>query len=194
VPETADDLLRAMRGELVALKAQTNRVEDDLGRSRSEAAQERTALDTCLRRAVLAQAAGDEETAAIARDFAAKHRARQEILSAKVAVLERELDERRSSLSELTGRFRSAQAAREGLSATAGRTDARERVRSTDALFDDLDRMAKRVHDLEARAGAAEELDETLSGRSAGERPMTAPSAPDVDAQLDALKRELGNA
>jgi len=194
IPDEADAILRAMRQELVDLQIQTNQVEVELRRARDEAAREGLALETCLRREALAQQAGDDETAAIARDFAQKHRIRQEILSSKVEVIGRELDERRRSLAESTARLKAARVQREGLSATAGRAGARNRMRRTDALFEDMDRMGDRIRDLEAGVEAAEEVDEALAGggRQASAEESRAPDA-DVDARLDALKRELGN-
>jgi hypothetical protein len=193
VPDDSDSLLRAMRQELVALQIQTNQVEVELRRARAEAAEEGVALDTCIRREALARQAGDHETAAIAREFAEKHRVRKEILSSKVEVVSRELDERKRSLAESTARFKAARVQREGLSATAGRTGARDRMRGAEALFDEMDRMGEKVGDFEAYADAVGEVDEALSGgpRSAGTSPPS-PSPADVDARLDALKREMG--
>ncbi len=152
------------------------------------------ALETCLRREALGRQAGDEETAGIAREFTEKHRIRLEILSSKAEVIGRELDERKRSLAESTARFKAAQVQREGLSATVGRAGARDRMRETDALFEDMDRMGDRIRDFEANTDAAEEVDEALSG---GTEPAGARTPPpgdtDVDARLDALKRELGN-
>jgi hypothetical protein len=194
IPDEADVLLRAMRQELVALQLQTNQVEVELRRVREEAAREDVALETCLRREALAQQAGDGETAAIARQFAEKHRIRQDILSSKVDVIGRELDERRRSLAESTARFKAAQVQREGLSATAGRAEGRDRMRGADALFEDFDRMGDRIHDFEARTDAAGEVDEALSAGSGSATASTPPPGDtDLDAQLDALKRELGN-
>jgi hypothetical protein len=194
IPDEADALLRGMRQELVALQVQVHRIEGELRRARDEAAREALALETCIRREALARQAGDEETAEIAREFADKHRSRQEILSSKVEVIGRELEERKRSLADSTGRFKAAQVQREGLAATAGRAGARDRIRETDSLFEEMDRMGERIGDLEARTAAAEEVDASLSGGThAADARTPPPSAPDVDARLDALKREMGN-
>ena len=194
IRDEADTLLRGMRQELVALQLQTNQVEVDLRRARAELAKETIELETCLRREALARQAGDGETAAIARKFADAHRDRQEILSSKVEVLGRELEERKRSLAEATARFKAATVQREGLSATAGRTGARERLSEADSLFDEMDRMEERIEDFEARADGAEEVDEVLSGGTAAARSGTPPPEDaDVVERLEALKRELGS-
>jgi phage shock protein A len=194
VRDEADDLLRGMRQELVNLQIQTHQVEVDLRRARAEAAKEGKELETCLRREALARQAGDEETAEIARKFAEAHRNRQQILSSKVDVLGRELEERKRSLAEATARFNAATVQREGLSATARRTGARGRLQDADALFDEMDRMGERIEDFQARSDAAQEVDDALSGGTEPARSGTPPSSdPDVEARLEALKRDLGN-
>ncbi len=189
VPEAADELLRAMRKELVLHQGLADRLEVDLQRTRDEAAKEKAALETCLRREELALRAGDEETASVAREFAGRHLRRQEILSSKANVLGQELDDHRRTLVELTARFKEARFRRESLAATAGRTEARERVQATDVLFDEMDRMEERIQDLEAQAGAAEEMDGVLSDTPRTER---APARDvEIDTRLEELKRGL---
>lgn len=190
VPEAADRLLRAMRDELVELRRQSDELGGELEQVREEAAQERVAAETCIRREEMAREIGDEETAAVARQYAGKHLRRHEILSRKSEVLAQELTDRRKALDEMTAQFKEARLRRESLSAAAGRTDTREEIRRADDLFHEMDRMAERIRDLEAGAAATQEIDE-MFGEEASGAESAAAEAPDLDARLEALKARM---
>ncbi len=189
VPEAADRLLRAMKSELVELQKQSMELESDLEAVREEEAKEHEAAKTCLRREDLARKIGDEETASLAREFAGRHLQRHEILAEKATVLTRELEERRANLEEMKGQFQEAQLRRESLAATAGRADTRDQIRRADDLFEEMDRFADRIRDLEANAQAAKDIGETLGASSPPSRDT--PDEDDLEARLEALKRRM---
>jgi phage shock protein A len=186
VPEAADRLLKAMERELVAARAHLARLEEDAERTEKDARSEEEEARTCLRREEMARRIEDEETARVAREFAAKHLRRKDLLDEKAAVLRRELADRRTEVDEMTAQLKSARAHRQSLLATASRSGARSRMQQAENLFDELDRMAERIQDLEARGEAAEELERALDPdfrpdpeRGAGED--------DLDARLEEL-------
>ncbi len=184
VPEAADRLLRAMEKEMVDSRVQLEELADLLERTRQEAAQEEKEVRTCLRREKMARDIGDEETAQIASDFAAKHLRRKDVLDEKASVLERELADRKAEFGEMTEQFKEARVRREALSASAGRTGARERIRDADDLFARMDEMAERIEDFDARAGAAQEMSELDADPP--------PIRDDVDTRLEELKKRMG--
>jgi phage shock protein A len=193
VPEAADKLLRAMERELTETRVHLDRLANDLERVRAEAEREEAEARTCLRREEMARKIGDAETEGVAREFAVRHLRRKDLLQEKAAVLERELEDRRAEMDEMVKQLKEARVKREALTASAGRTGARERLREADDLFSEMDRMAERIRDVEARAAAAEELggmDLFGSEASGPERPP--PSEAEVDARLAELKRRMG--
>ncbi len=192
IPEAADRLLRAMKAELVELQRQSDEIQKDLDVAHTEARREQDAARTCLRREAMALKIGDQETASLAHEYAGKHLRRHEILTEKTEVLARELEERRRNLEEMTSQFREARIRRESLAATAGRSETRDQIRDAQDLFDEMDRMARRIQDLEAGAGAAQELDEALGRQAAGDTDEWGEE--DLEARLEALKRRMGEA
>ena len=189
VPEAADRLLRAMKDELVELRRRTKELQSELEAVREEARHEQEATKTCLRREEMARKIGDEETASVARDFAEKHLRRHEILSEKAEVLGEELADRDKNLDEMMLQFREARLRCETLAARTGLTDSRESIRKTDDLFEEMDRFAERIEDLEAHAEAARDLGETFDPGSSSRR--NGLRKDDLDARLEALKRRL---
>lgn len=183
IPDAADRLLRAMKAELIELQKQAAELEAELSAVAEEAANERRAAETCLRREEMAAKIGDQDTASVAREFAGKHLQRHEILSDKSSVLSRELEERRGNLEELVRQFKEARLRRESLSATHGLSGARDAMQEAGDLFEEMDRMAERVSDTAAQAEAARSLDLDA-------RPSHAESS-DLDARLDALKKRM---
>lgn len=188
VPEAADRLLRAMQEELVGAKAALSRLEDELAAVEEEARSEEAEARTCLRRESMAEEIGDGDTAAVARDFAAKHLRRKDLLEEKAAVLRRELADRRAEVAEMTDQLRSAKVHREALIASAGRAGARERFQEAETLFEEMDRMADRIQDLESRVDGAAEVERVLDPLAGSEPPPEI----DVDARLEELKRRMG--
>jgi hypothetical protein len=186
ISDAADRLLRAMKAELIELQKQSAELEVELSAVAEDAANERRAAETCLRREELAAKIGDQDTASVAREFAGRHLQRHEILSDKSSVLSRELDERRGNLEELVRQFKEARLRRESLSATLGLAGARDGMREAGDLFEEMDRMAERVNDLDAQAEAARSLDlDAQPGHS---------ESLDLDARLDALKQRMRDA
>lgn len=184
VPEAADRLIRAMEREMVEARLVLDRLGEQIAGARKEAAEEDEHLRACLRREEMARRIGDAETERVAREFAARHLQRRDVLEEKVRVLERERVDRATEMDDMKVHMKSARARREAMLASSSRSEARERLQEADDLFDELDRMAERLGDLDARAAAAEAMNDTLD-------PPFAPQELDVDARLRALKERM---
>jgi phage shock protein A len=189
VPEAADRLLRAMQVELVNARAELDRLTEDVEKAREEAKREEEEARTCLRREEMARGIGDQATVEVARRYAARHLKRKDVLEEKARVLAREVEVQRREVEDMTSRLKEARLQRESLAASAGRSDARNRLQEADELFEEMDRMADRIRDLEGRADAAREIDELDLDRSSPAAPP--PTAEEIDARLEELKKRM---
>ncbi len=88
--EPGDETTRAMRRDERMAAEALRRLDAELAAARSNAAAERAEEAVCRRREGLARTAGEEETARIAAEFAARHAERALVLERKVEVLEAE--------------------------------------------------------------------------------------------------------
>jgi phage shock protein A len=195
VPEAIDGLLKGMRDEVTDAKTRLHDLEEGIRRARAEAEREGRELETCRRRETMAEKIGDDETAQIAREYGEKHARRKEVLEKKAAALEEELRIRRAEIEEMLDKIREAQKNRDTLAATAGRASARESIRGTEDLFDELDRMAERISGDDERRKAADEILRDLDSDESDlhldlDDPYRPP--PDVDSRLEELKRRMG--
>lgn len=105
-----DEGTRAMRRDERTTSDALRRLDSELSSARSNAAAERESEEVCRRREGLARNIGDDETAGIAADYAARHAERALILERKVDVLVAE----RALLVRDLERMRAALAARVG--------------------------------------------------------------------------------
>jgi hypothetical protein len=190
VPEAADRLLKAMERELISARSALSRLEEEVAAVEAQARAEEEEARTCLRRETMALKIDDQETATVAREFAAKHLRRKDLLQEKASVLKRELADRKAEAAEMMDQLKSARVHRESLMATAGRAGARDRLQQAEDLFEEMDRMAERIQDMESRVDATGEVDDLLD--HAGSRRSPPPPADDVDARLKELKRKMG--
>ncbi len=195
VPEAVDTLLRGMRSELTDAKVRLGRLEEDIRTALREAEAEKKEAATARRRGKMASDIGDEETARVAGEYAAKHGERAQLLERKALALKEELDFRTAEYQEMMAKVKEATAKRASLAATAGRSGARETLGAADDLFAELDRMAEKIGDEDARARAAESLDDLeLGGGGDFDAGLAADDEPevDVDVRLEELKRRMG--
>ncbi len=200
VPETVDRLLVGMKNELIDEKAQVRGLEEELERATAASQREKEAGLTCRRREKMARDIGDEETANLAAQHAAKHEGHQAVLEKKAQAIREELAFRRQSVEEMTAQLNDAIEKRSSLGATAGRMGARGAISEADDLFSELDRMAEKMTGESARADAAESLralDLDLDGGETTDYDVTLDEPPlreqlDVDAALAELKRRMG--
>ena len=195
VPGAVDRVLVAMRTEVTGAQTRLHELEDGLARTRDEVTREAAELDTCRRRETLALQIGDAETARVAAEYAARHERRRTVLEQKAHALEQELEVRRSEVQEMLDALRNAEKERGTLSATAGRTQARESVGKSE-IFDEMDRMVEAMGgppggDEDAGRRSWETLGEfELAGED--EPPRRPPSQAELDARLAELKRRMG--
>ena len=187
-PEAIDRLLLTLRDELAALTQASRELTLELERVETQAGEERREIETCLRRARMAEEIGDDETAAVAREFAGKHRLRRERLLGKAGALEHELGERRAMIEEVTEMYTAVRNRRESIVAAVGRARSRGRMRQARTLFDEMDRIAGKIERLDASSGDGLGPGGTADPDSGGEPRSTADEA---EARLDELKRRM---
>ena len=138
----------------------------------------------------MARDIGDEETAEIAAQYAVKHEERQRLLEQKAVALNEELAFREKEIEEMIAKVKEAQAKRDSLTATAGRTEAREALGGADDLFSNFDRMAEKLGDESARGEAAASFDPLDLHVDVDEPPPRMDV--DYDERLAELKRRMG--
>ena len=194
VPESVDRLLAGMRDEVADAKVRLRELEDQIQRADAEARRERSEGATCRRREGMATEIGDEETAKVAREFAEKHEERERLLEQKAKALREELAFRTRETEEMLAKVKAAQSKRDALAATAGRSGARESLGAANDLFSELDRMAGKIGDEDARGRAAESMSDALRDEYDLTIDLDAPPRPepDVDQRLEELKRRMG--
>ena len=196
VPETVDRLIGGMVDEITDVKTQIGDLENQIKKALAAADRVKSEAATCRRREKMALEIGDAETAGVAAQFAEKHEEHQEVLEQKAKALKAELDFRREEVRQMMAQVKEALVKRDSLSATSGRSGARESISAADDLFSELDRMAGKIDD-ERSAGEAAEA---FSDLDLGPEPsrysidMDEPPAPnpDFDARLAELKRRMG--
>jgi phage shock protein A len=191
VPEAVDGLLAGMRAEVVEAQARVRELEAQITRATAEAEREKSEAATARRRGKMAEDIGDADTAKVAAEYAVRREERQRVLEQKAAAMKEELAIRTREVEDMLAKMKEAQASRDGLAASAGRTGARESLYAADDLFSELDRMAEKIGHEDAQAQAAEEF----AGLDLDADPDFAPPPPpevDLDARLEELKRKMG--
>jgi phage shock protein A len=193
VPEAVDRLLHGMRQEATEAKTRLHDLDQAIRRALAEAEREKRELDTCERRERMARQIGDEDTAKVAAEFGRKHLERKEVLEQKAVALEKELALRKREIEEMLNQIREAQKRRDALAAEVGRSSARESIRGSRDLFDEMEKMG----DEGRRGDAAEELYQDTGGDDwdadlgLGSSPPPRPEV-DMDARLAELKKRMG--
>ncbi len=189
IPETVDALLKGMEREIVASKVGLESLKEQFAKARDAARAEGQEAETCRRREAMARKIGDEETAEIAARYAEKHGSRQHVLSEKARAIQAELRLRESEFQEMLKQVKEARANRDNLAAQAGRSQARDSIRETDDLFQDLDRMADKINSRDAHARDRDPLNAGPASAEAWDRSRR---EDEIDARLDELKRRMG--
>jgi len=192
IPENVDRLLKGMVDEVSDAKVAVRELESLIARTEAEIEREKKESSTARRRGKMARDIGDQETADVAAQYASKHEERLRVLEQKATALRQELELRTKEVDEMIAKVKEARAKRDALAATSGRTAARGSIGEADDLFAELDRMAGKIGDEDARAHAAEAFDDMdLDNVDAFDDPPRAPEL-DVDQRLEELKRRMG--
>ena len=191
IPEAVDTLLAGMRAEVAEAQARVRELEALITRATAEAEREKTEAATARRRGKMAEDIGDADTAQVAAQYVASREERQRVLEQKAAAMKEELVIRTREVEEMLVKVKEAQASRDGLTATAGRTGARESLYAADDLFSELDRMAEKIGHEDAQARAAEDLADLDLDADPDFAPPPPPEV-DLDARLEELKRKMG--
>ena len=194
VSGTADQMLAGMKGELASEKAQVSGLEDQITKTIEHIERLSDEVVTARRREEMAREIDDNETVKLAAEFATKAEGYITVLQKKRTALEEELVFRARTVEEMYAQFNAAREKRDSLTATTGRTDARESISAANDLFSQFDRMAEAIEGTKAEAEAAQafdELDQPSEFRvDIDDAPV--PRELDVDAALEELKRRMG--
>jgi len=191
-----DDLIRAMRDELVEKKARIPELEALLTSHVAQADEEKDKAAACDRRAAQATEIGDTETREVAERFAAQHRHRLEVLVMKAETTRQEILQHRDEVEQMTGQLKEAMSRRDTLGVQQRRAKAIENKTSRFDSLDAFDRMAERMEGASDVDAAARELELELD-------PLSGPPPRDYAAQkatreakaedlLEELKRRMG--
>ncbi len=196
VSETADKLMVGMKNEIADEKAQVAGLDDQLRKTLEQIDRLEKDIKTARRRQEMASVIDDEETVNLAAEWATKAEGQRAILIKKAGALKEEFEFRSRTVEEMLNRFHEAKSQRDALSATSGRSEARESISAADDLFDQLDRMAEKIEGTDAQAKAAQAFDSLDLDRGSefrvdlSEPPRT--NELDTDAALEELKRRMG--
>ena len=196
VPETVDKLIKGMVDEITDAKSGLSELENQIKKALIESEKEKGEAQTARRREQMANEIGDAETAMIAASFAEKHEQHQTVLEQKALALKAEFEFREAGIEEMMSKIKEAKTKRESISATAGRTGARESISAADDLFSELDRISDKIDGEKAKEDAAEAFSDIDLGGTDSDTHIDmneAPHAePDFDAALEGLKRRMG--
>ncbi len=154
----ARDLIGRMEAEAAEAKVLLAKLKKDLEEAQRRASNEETEARTCRRREAMAREIKDEETAEIAGRYATKHEERHAVLSRKAAAIKEEVSLTEADVQGMLSQIKEARARQPELKAQAGRAKARNRMSSSDELFEEFDRAAQRVDSM-GDGGGGEELD-----------------------------------
>lgn len=157
------DMLGAMRREMAETRAALPLFDQAASEAERELERERRSLADCERRQGLAERIGDAETAAVAAEWAVRHRERVAVLLEKYRAAVAERDLRRREAERMAKRYREADAHRAGL-----------------------------VAELRRRERSGLDLGGGPGGRNGTEDAAPAAEPPDVDERLRELKRRMG--
>ena len=186
------ELLSSMRRELVAARAELPELEAGIERVRIELQRDRTELEQCERRGLLAEKIGDRETVTVATEWAVRYRERVRVLQQKQAAAIAEHELRRREVDEMKERFRLAETNRFRMVDALTRDRSRQRRdtlhETTGDSFADFSRMEEKI-------SGTVSIDEILREMEATDLspPTPAPSA-GVEERLRELKRQMGQA
>jgi phage shock protein A len=193
VPGTVDRLLLGMQNEIAEVKDTLRALHAQIEQTKRQILHESSEESTCRRREELARKVGDEETARLAAEYAARHARRRDVLERKATALEEEHAMRAAEVAEMNARLREAQEKRDTLAAA---DEGAETAQAANDLFEEIDRLAGDLDD-EAPAGRprpriADDIGEEYGDLQVDpwaeiERPQV-----DYDERLADLKKRMG--
>ena len=193
VGENVDRLLKGMIDEVTSAKARLAGLEEDIDTTGKYLESHNKELETTRRREGMAREIGDEETAQVAAEYAAKVEAKVGILERKLAALTEEATYLRREVDGMMSQIKEARTRRDGLTAEAGRTGARESLGASKDLFDDFARMESSIEGEEADVDAWSEVSEATSEHRIDLDEPPSRDIVDFDARLEELKRRMND-
>ena len=184
--DDVDQILDAMRDELIDTKAQIPQLETHIEALERERVREREKIEDCIRRASQAEAIDDKETLEVAVRFAEQHRSRLDVVEQKLEAAQAELVLKRREAEEMTGQLKEAIKNRGALAAQARRAKTIESTRGVSGhkVLDEFDRLADRTE----RGFEVDDAEKELDREMAGEKPI--PDWNDADRRFDRSERE----
>ncbi len=193
--DDVDQLIRAMRDELVQTKSRIPELEALLESQVTQADREKQAAEVAERREVKAAAIDDQETVEVARRFSAQHRQRLEVLVIKAEATRAEILQHKDEVVQMTEQLKDAISRRDSLGVQHRRAKAIENSTSRFDSVDAFDRMAEKMEGATDIDEARREVDldlDPLAHRPvrdfAAERAARESNAEDM---LEELKRRM---
>lgn len=193
--DDVDQLVRAMRDELVETKARIPELETLLKSQLAQADREKASAEVAERRARKAAEIGDDETVEVANRFAGQHRQRLEVLVIKAEGTRAEILQHRDEAVQMTEQLKEAMARRDALGVQQRRAKAIGNSASRFDSVDAFDRMAEKMENASDVDAAHRELETDLDPLSeaptrdyASERAMREMNA---ESMLEELKRRM---
>jgi hypothetical protein len=136
-----------MRDAVIEAKAALKYMEEGLANTEAKLSAEARNLEDAVRRGGMAADIGDEETASIAEEFAARHREKVGVLERKLEAQRSEMDIARREVREMTEQLKAAQRGTPGMSSSrsagVGAGDGEGGGDGGEALRSELDQHAK---------------------------------------------------
>lgn len=157
--DDVDQLMRAMREELVETKARIPELEALLRSQLERADSEKEAAKVAERRAVKAAEIDDGETVDVAKRFATQHRQRLEVLVLKAEGTRAEILQHKDEVVQMTEQLKDALSRRDSLEVQQRRAKAIEHSASRFDSVDAFDRMAERMEGASDLEDAKREVD-----------------------------------
>ncbi len=191
-----DDLLRAMRSELIETKARIPELEKQIALYRKRLMGELEKVEECERRATQAEAIGDEETVKVAREFKAKHVSRAEVAQQRLEAAEADLALQKQTVAEQMSQLKSSIARKDAIAAQARRGRAIGNLRGGgENAVDDFERLEDQMTRDADLDKASREVDEALGDYSMADDLRDEPLDPAslADEQLRELKRRMAD-
>jgi len=191
-----DDLLRAMRSELIETKARIPEIEAQIQLYRKRLTGELAKVEECERRASQAEAIEDHETVTVAREFMAKHVSRAEVAQQRLAAAEADLALQKQTVVEQMSQLKSSIARKDAIAAQARRGRAIDNLRGGgENAVDDFERLEERMTRDADLDDASREVDDSLGDYSAADDLLDEPLDPTAraDEQLRELKRRMAD-
>jgi phage shock protein A len=191
--EDLDQMLAAMREELIETKARLPELEKQIQTLQAGRARTLEKAEETSRRAKQALAIDDPETVEVALRFEARYRTEVEVYEQKIEAAQAELVLQHQTVADMTAQLKAALARKDSIGIQARRAGSTERLRGSEySSVDDFDRLADEIERQEEVGTVERDMDLELEGLGdATGRDRTVDPEELAEFQLRELKRRM---